>query len=978
MRNAALALAGALALALSTAARAATLDSFEDAADVAAWRAADWAEATLDASGAAVTLGTGAAGATDGGAALEVPVRFLGQGYAQGFVSREAQLSFAGKAALAADVTLPAGAPAGMRAKLVLFLGPNMAWTEPADSTPLSPGATVRVGLPLAGAFDPAPDRALLKDVRGYGVKIEGQSVTFQGQVAIDRVRLEGTPPPAAEDLSARSVGTFGGFLRASGPDIPASNGFLCFVADSHVASHALRWVKLDPSGGDFRVAEMRFPGVGLGGALRFRDWTTLEATEQTLGTAGFDQVTALLSRAFPAVRYTSGAASFALATGDGGGRAPAARLAVVISGQPQVIDLTASGPVALDQMSEPWALVYAGPAAGWDRDAPLLLTFERRPRAATPTPDGLQFAFDAGIGSVQLMPFEGLKRRPTAETTAYDAGLSADVLARARALVPILAAFPVSCAETFAVDAARRVVTVTDEYTFSEIADAWGTAPAHAAPLPPVVYRAGEKGYPVAYPSGAPQDAGIATYFGPFATIPGDRAVYTLPLPAGLERLPVALRVLNDPAVDPVRSEVERAIRDDAPNQPSAFYLDNDDRAAATLAEAYPTLAAGSPARAKAVSAAPRLLEHGFLESSLQTLTEPVTGQRYLNNAKYWASQEPFDKEWYTGRQLAALAQCAETFDLDLARGLWPKALGLYRYDRIFFDWATGSVESSVFGFTELCDGIHFAWEGMLGMARLARHLGDAETYRDAAYRAARQQAALFACWHEAEWLRDLDCAIGHVSNKKLDPSQVETRGAIDGFTEDAGATTLEFSSFWETANYLGFDVPPQFSFYRDFGLEPRLRVIEYDAMPKAHPRWTDGNAFNSVDNRYYGDEFAGLHIAARAALFHDDPVALFAIYQASAGTQASQQWYTMRRFGIAGAMLLAVERAKAPVVEVPAALARVESAVYDAKTKTVRLELLGRTNGSGYVRSRAPGGRFKLTPVFFHAGKTSVVRVR
>jgi hypothetical protein len=145
---------------------------------------------------------------------------------------------------------------------------------------------------------------------------------------------------------------------------------------------------------------------------------------------------------------------------------------------------------------------------------------------------------------------------------------------------------------------------------------------------------------------------------------------------------------------------------------------------------------------------------------------------------------------------------------------------------------------------------------------------------------------------------------------------------------------------------------------------------------MPAAHPRWTDGNALDPVDGKYYGAEFTAAHLAARALLFHDDPAALYAIYDATAGTAASAEWYSMRRFGIGGPTLLAIARARAPVVEAPVALARVEAARFDAATGAVTLDLVGRADGAGVVRTRAPGGAWRETAVALReGGRTTVV---
>src|SRR5690606_18392502 len=97
-----------------------------------------------------------------------------------------------------------------------------------------------------------------------------------------------------------------------------------------------------------------------------------------------------------------------------------------------------------------------------------------------------------------------------------------------------------------------------------------------------------------------------------------------------------------------------------------------------------------------------------------------------------------------------------------------------------------------------------------------------------------------------------------------------------------------LDLRSFWQTANFMYFDNPAQFSFYRDFGLDERVRRIEYEVMPSLHPRWTDGNAYDPADQRFYGSGHLAAHLLTRAVLFHDDPLELYRIYQGIRGTSS------------------------------------------------------------------------------------------
>src|SRR5262249_32032476 len=171
--------------------------------------------------------------------------------------------------------------------------------------------------------------------------------------------------------------------------------------------------------------------------------------------------------------------------------------------------------------------------------------------------------------------------------------------------------------------------------------------------------------------------------------------------------------------------------------------------------------------------------------------------------------------------------------------------------------------------------------------------------------------EVALFAMWQHAAWMKRWDYAIGHLSKGRLPADQIATEGPIDAFSEEYGATALEFRSFWQCTNFLFYSNRPLFEFYRRYGLLDRIRQIEYEIMPRHHPAWQDGNAVaevpdNGVDR--YGGSFTATHLLARAALFGEDPAELFKVYSATRGTEASKTWYSMDVPEIAGPLMLAL----------------------------------------------------------------------
>jgi hypothetical protein len=369
-------------------------------------------------------------------------------------------------------------------------------------------------------------------------------------------------------------------------------------------------------------------------------------------------------------------------------------------------------------------------------------------------------------------------------------------------------------------------------------------------------------------------------------------------------------------PWSQPIRDELLRIV--DGITEPTSDFVDNNLRVVAFLADAFPELDADRRARAQTFA---RAALEGALTTLYQT-TEPFTGQSWWTLGKTWRShfadtdppwgkdQERFDSEFYNGQALSAL-EASSRIDPAFCERYFEQAKQLYTYDQIFFDWATGSVLTHATGDSANIDGIHFAWEGMQAMARMARQLGANDLCNDALYRAARQLAALYATWHHAAWMRRWNYAVGHVSGGRLAATDVDTTGPIDAFVEEYGAAALQFESFWECTCFLFYANRPLLEFFRRYGLVERIRTIEYKTMPSLHPQWTDGNALdphaeNGQD--HYGASWTAAHLMTRSRLFGENGTTLFATYEASKSTRAAATWYSMQLPQIAGPLMLAL----------------------------------------------------------------------
>jgi hypothetical protein len=682
-------------------------------------------------------------------------------------------------------------------------------------------------------------------------------------------------------------VGTLGGYRGRALDVIPARNGLLTFTVDGGPSSISLFWPFGD-RGGTFSLGTLHFPDAPPAPlSCSIPGWITLD---QRQGAAR-----ALTSRAWPALRLENPGATLTLLTS-------AASALGVAGGRVGPLDLASP----LTELDEPWIVFFdhTGP-----EHAPLLITFTRRVAALSRRPDGYDLR-GASPGAVHAMPLEGIKRYPAGQT-AID-----HWIATARAWVAPLLAFPTTCAETAALDGERVIVTA--RFTHEILVDDWGNRGDPLAPFPPALAQAAEAGYPVEPPATLERDSAqlcLPTHHGPFQFVRGDGYTYALPRATGSDPVPAPPRS-RAPEHAPVRAELERLV--DAVGTPRGDYVDENLRVAAFLADAFPELDDARRARALAY------LDAAF-EGALCLLfqaTEPVTGQAWSTIAKTWRAHFPddadawgrdnerFDSEFYNGQALAAL-ELAARVDPALATRYAAEARALYAYDQIFFDWPTGSVFTQATGVGANIDGVEFAWAGILAMGRLARATGDHDLALDAAYRAARQEAAIVAMWAQASWAQRWDAAVGHLSEARVAPGDVETLGPVDAFVEEYGAAVLEPRSFWQCTNFLFYANRPLFELYRRRGLVPRIRVLEYERMPALHPRWEDGTASEPDGENgqtQYGTAWSAAHLAARASLFGDDPLPLFRSYLATAGTPAAATWYCMQAPSVAGPLMLAL----------------------------------------------------------------------
>jgi len=93
-----------------------------------------------------------------------------------------------------ADIYLPAEAPLGLKAKLILTVGENWKFVEMARSVPLIPGQWVTITANIEpGSYDwkrVVPDKKFAEDVRKVAIRVEcNREPAYDGPIYVDNIR---------------------------------------------------------------------------------------------------------------------------------------------------------------------------------------------------------------------------------------------------------------------------------------------------------------------------------------------------------------------------------------------------------------------------------------------------------------------------------------------------------------------------------------------------------------------------------------------------------------------------------------------------------------------------------------------------------------------------------------------------------------------------------------------------------------------
>ena len=125
---------------------------------------------------------------------LKVQVNFTPRENAEAIVENFEYFDWAPYSEILCDIYVPKSGPHGLKAKIILTVGPKWKRVEMAHYVELSPGKWVTVSADLlAGSKDwakPIVKEGFRKDVRKLAIKVESDHKAYSGPIYIDNVRL--------------------------------------------------------------------------------------------------------------------------------------------------------------------------------------------------------------------------------------------------------------------------------------------------------------------------------------------------------------------------------------------------------------------------------------------------------------------------------------------------------------------------------------------------------------------------------------------------------------------------------------------------------------------------------------------------------------------------------------------------------------------------------------------------------------------
>lgn len=161
--------------------------------DTEGWEIPDWAMEKEDYVGDSLAVSQNYA--NEGKSAAELKVDFTGGKWTAAYIEVVEYYDWSPYGEIAVDLYLPADAPAGLKAKMILTVGESWDWVEMSKSVALQPGKWTTLSANLKpGSGDWRKTKlsdVFRQDVRKLGIRVESNmKPVYKGAVYVDNIRL--------------------------------------------------------------------------------------------------------------------------------------------------------------------------------------------------------------------------------------------------------------------------------------------------------------------------------------------------------------------------------------------------------------------------------------------------------------------------------------------------------------------------------------------------------------------------------------------------------------------------------------------------------------------------------------------------------------------------------------------------------------------------------------------------------------------
>lgn len=755
-------------------------------------------------------------------------------------------------------------------------------------------------------------------------------------------------------DREATEVGVLGGYVRrrmgSHVLEIPTINGFLAYSADAReLPISRLHWYRHQNRNRGYTLGALHVPSTSENPALvELNDGTCLVYSIRVDRMVGGEEIGETFrvyhSRSWPAALHEIEGPVFSWHDDL---RGNSLNLTVPTSTGVETFEHSAG--LELPLPTEPWILVWNSVPETHHRESaveevrsfgsPVLLVLERVPTqivgingpwAGSP---GIRFVYNEAVGRVAAMPLFGIRTIPGPETLEWkEDGLPDSILEHVGTWTARLQRFPIRSNQTAVINHDSGSVTLKDSFEWIGMDSEWNIEPTPFTPIPPVAILASRNGYPVGLPSNA-VDGGVSAHHGPLVGVEDSTSSHTIPISPYVRSMVTLGDVRGMALVDEARDKfVERLSGEIPGNLDTHLFISDISQDVARLRYQAPArlIVGRDPHREEF---ARRVVRNALDPENLKLEKEPLSDQYFLMDDRFWAKDQPYDKEWSIGFILQGLwSQAYYHDDWGFIEDNWNVISGLYNYYRIFFDWTTSSTYTMTTGSGANSDGIRIAFDGMLAHARMAAAIGRQSDHEEAVVRSARQQMSLFATWHAKRWAADHDYLISRYSHVREEDTEMYF--SPDHLWSEFVTTNAAFpaTDFFQTTHALYLFNLAHLMFLRDFGIhEDRLREWLFNRIPELHPDWCDGNVWPDFGGRYYGDSSVMALLVARSFLFPERWDELWDCLNAAiTDTVVTGQWYSPEP--LVPMVLASMISAHAPLVIVPVDSYRIEENTFQS----------------------------------------------